>query len=417
MVTDKKSQETEDSNLDLEDTNVNQLEEPIKEIVPPEKLEFKQILDKEIGLIKILDYLSHSALDLIHQEKLMEKYRNEIIRPLIGVKGEESEYLDGGRLFLQEEYEKLNVEKNTDDIINAAEELAAENGITRHVQKTISIYTMVIMAVTMVIFIAINTWVPDIGSYIMIPLMLVFCIAPQLIRSLMMKKWHAFKNEHDQELNESQSEKVGELKIFIQDLIDDTRDRLISNKVSVKGIQFVLYSKDYDNIVFVHEQQVQAGSGKQFVIRFLGLEGEEQEDTISTYGKSGIPEDDENDQFIILKNARFNDESILTEYDASFLPRDEDEFIEALLGGSKFNDVDNPEYIIPNFKSYNDIKCKCGESILFQGLKTCESILHKNYEYYLIIGKKCEKCNTNPFILFNSPGNKEIPSGLSSIFL
>jgi hypothetical protein len=135
-----------------------------------------------------------------------------------------------------------------------------------------------------------------------------------------------------------------------------------------------------------------------------------------TYGKSGIPEDDDNDQFIVLKNAVFDDEGLLTEFNQALLPKDQEPFVEALLGGTKFNDIENPEYVIQNFKENEDIKCDCGEPVKFQDFKSCESILHEHFEYYLIIGEKCTKCKKNPFIIFNSPGNKEVPSGLKQLF-
>ena len=85
------------------------------------------------------------------------------------------------------------------------------------------------------------------------------------------------------------------------------------------------------------------------------------------------------------------------------------------LGASLLGNI-GIAYVVDNFESYDNIKCDCGESVKLQDLKTCESILHEHFEYYLIIGAKCSKCGKNPFIIFNSPGNKEIPSGLKSLF-
>ncbi|QEE16648.1 hypothetical protein DSAG12_02478 [Promethearchaeum syntrophicum] len=414
MVSDNISNEQPEDSNDKPENASDEVLEAKKEEVPPEKLEFKDILDKEIGLIKILDYVNNSVFDLIYQKKLMDKYRTEIIRPLIGEIGQESEYLDGGRLFLQEEYEKLDIEKKCDEMIQSAEELAAENGVRRHVQKSIGIISMVIMAVSMGIFIAVSTWAPDASTYVMIPMFLIICLLPNTLRTLMMKKWQKFKVEHNSEFIEMKKDTIEDIRIFIQDLINDTQDRLISNKISVQGIQFLLYSKDYDNLVFVRQQESKLGES-QFLVHFTDPEGIGQ-GMASTYGKSGIPEDDANDQFIVLKNAEFDDEGLLKEYNQYLLPKEKDPFVEALLGGSKFNDVDNPEYVIANFKENDDIKCNCGEPVKLQDFKSCESILHEHFEYFLIIGEKCTTCRKNPFILFNSPGNKEIPSGLKQLF-
>ena len=416
MVSDNISNEQpEDSNDKPENISDELLEKKKEEDVHPEKLEFKDILDKEIGLIKILDYINNSVFDLIYQKKLMDKYRTEIIRPLIGEIGQESEHLDGGRLFLQEEYEKLDIAKKCDEMILSAEELAAENGVKRHVQKNIGIISMAVMAFAMIIFVAVSSWAPEASTYVMIPMFLIMCLLPNILRTYMMKKWQKFKDEHNQELIDMKQETIDDIKIFIQDLIDDSQDRLISNKISVQGIQFLLYSKDYNNLVFVRQQESKLGES-QFLVHLANPEGMDQDNVSSTYGKSGIPEDDENDQFIILKNAVFDDDGLLKEYNQALLPKDEDAFVEALLGGTKFHDIDNPEYVISNFEENDDIKCDCGEPVKFQDFKSCESILHEHFEYYLIIGQKCTKCKKNPFIIFNSPGNKEIPSGLKQLF-
>ena len=415
MVSDNTpNEQPEDSNNNPENRSDELLEEK-KEEFPPEKLEFKEILDKEIGLIKILDYLNNSVIDLIYQKKLMDKYRKEIIRTLIGEISQESEYLDGDRLFLQEEYEKLDIEKKCDEMIQSAEELAAENGVKRHVQKTIGIISMAVMAFSMVIFVAVSTWAPEASTYVMIPMFLVICLLPNFLRTYMMKNWQKFKDEHNQELVDMKQETIDDIKIFIQDIIDDTQDRLLTNKISVQGIQFLLYSKDYNNIVFVRQQESKLGES-QFLVHFADPEGIGKSNVSSTYGKSGIPEDDANDQFIVLKNAVFDEEGLLKENNPTFLPKDRYNFVEALLGGTKFHDIDNPEYVISNFKENEDVKCECGEPIKFQDFKSCESILHEQFEYYLIIGQKCKECGNNPFIIFNSPGNKEIPSGLKQLF-
>jgi len=265
------------------------------------------------------------------------------------------------------------------------------------------------------IFIAVSTWAPEASTYVMIPMFLVICLLPNFLRTFMQKRWQKFKDEHNQEIIDMKQETIDDIKIFIQDLIDDTKDRLISNKISVQGIQFLLYSKDYNNLVFVRQQESKLGVS-QYLVHFADPEGMYQGNVSSTYGKSGIPEDDANDQFIILKNAEFDDEGLLKEYNQALLPKDDDAFVEALLGGSKFHDVDNPEYVIPNFEENDDVKCDCGEPVKFQDFKSCESILHEHFEYYLIIGEKCTKCKKNPFIIFNSPGNKEVPSGLKQLF-
>ena len=44
----------------------------------PLKLETQQILEKELGLAKVCDFVAHESLDLIYQRKLIETYKRDL---------------------------------------------------------------------------------------------------------------------------------------------------------------------------------------------------------------------------------------------------------------------------------------------------------------------------------------------------
>ncbi len=393
---------------------------PTAEELPPEpvKLGFKEIVEKELGLIKVIDYAASNPFDLIFQKKLLDKYSNELIHPLIG-SDEPPEECDGGRLFLREEFEQMKIGEKMQSIISTGEAVARENGIKAHVQKQMNRWNMIIMALAMVSYFGINwlftTLDVDVNQTLtMVPMLLLMCVAPQLMRKFFTKKWEVFKTAHTRTVIEQESANINDLKIFVQDLINDTRERLLDNKVALEKIQFMLLSNDYKNVQFVRSQGGTRGVPLSSVYQFEFPEGMGPVGPQANYGKSGIPEDD-NDSFVLLRNATFDDEGSLSEFTAEYPSKDDFQLPEALLGASKFSSVEDPRVVIPSFQNNTRILCECGEPIKFSEMKSCTSALHNNFEFYLVIGEKC-KCGLNPFVLFNSPGNEKIPDGLRPVF-
>lgn len=393
---------------------VDNAEQPPKD---PTNLQFQEILEKELGIIKVYDYAINYPMDLIFQPKLMEKYRQELIYPLIGKEDEpEPETADGGRLFLREEYQRLEVEKKIDEIIGAAEEHARSKGVKSHINKQIQQFSIGIMVVSMVAyFTLIFTLGQDASRNWLIPIFLVMCTGPQLVRVLLSRRFEKFRAAHEAQVVESQYENIQEVKIFIQDVIDDVRDRLLSKGVAMEKIQFILFSEGYSNVQFVRNQGGTRGSPMRSVYQFQYPEGMGPQ-AVHNYGSSGIQEDEENDLFIFLQNAKFNEEGQLIDFSQKISSKSEHRFPEALLNASDFTSVDNPELVLQDFYNYDKISCECGHSVQLKSLKECRSTLHDDFEYYLLIGEKCTQCHQNPYILVNSPGNAEIPKGLTRIF-
>lgn len=382
----------------------------------PTELNFQDILEKELGIIKVYDYAINNSLDLIYQPKLMEKYEQELIRPLIGDENA-PESADGGRLFIRDEFERLSIKKKVNHIIGHAEEVAKNNGIKMSSQKLIGRVSIIIMVLSMASYFLIG----GIGSQetssttYLIPVFLLMCIGPQLAKTLIDRKYNSFKLKHEGTIVEHQHENVQDVRIFIQDVIDDVRDRLISQKVALEKIQFVLFSEGYSNVRFVRNQGGQRGSPLRSIYQFDYPEGMGPAN-VSSYGKSGIPEDDANDLFIYLKSAQYDEEGQLISFREEIPPKSDHKIPEALLNASEFTEIDHPELVVPDFENYDQIFCDCGSSVALDDMKTSHSALHNDFEFYLMIGKKCPQCGKNPFILANSPGNEEIPAGLKRIF-
>jgi hypothetical protein len=129
-----------------------------------------------------------------------------------------------------------------------------------------------------------------------------------------------------------------------------------------------------------------------------------------------VSSDDENDQFIVLKNAKFNDDGQLLEFSQSVLTPTDTTKVESILAQCKFSPVDQPDEIVKDFANYDKIRCSCTEPIKLKEIKYCTTNETPALEFYLIIGEKC-KCVKNPFVIFISPGIKDIPEKYKPLFL
>ncbi len=251
------------------------------------------------------------------------------------------------------------------------------------------------------------------GSIFLIIAMVISCSAPQFFRKKLKLSWDEFKKNHTEELIARSLEITPDIKIFVQDLLNDARDRILANKIPLEKIQFILLSKDYQNVNFVRIQGGLNGSPVNSIYQFSYPEGMAPTNEIS---KSNQVYEDDNDSFILLKNATFSDDGKLVDFIAEYPSKADHELPDALLSSSKFETIKNPSLVIPEFDSNEKIVCECGELIKFSELKNCTSKLHSKFEFYLAIGEKCKVCQLNPFVLINSPGNEKIPDGLEKIF-
>ena len=71
-----------------------------------------------------------------------------------------------------------------------------------------------------------------------------------------MKKWNVFKEKNKTILREKNNDDMENLHTFIQEIIDDVRDRLLANKLPLQLVNFVLFSKQYHNVKLVREQNI-----------------------------------------------------------------------------------------------------------------------------------------------------------------
>jgi len=350
----------------------------------------------ELGLIKVLDFASNDTFEWIYEKKMLENYRNKVITPFVG-EDDEADALGENRQRLRGEFYDNNIEGRLQDIISTAEVIAKTKRINRPFIKTWGMIQLAITMVLMIVMVLVSRILQL--DNIFIWYMLALCIVPQGIKMLTDRQWKKIKSEITPLLMESEEENLREVKKYIENLLEDLKHRVIAKKMDVKKVQFVLFSSNYNHIQEI-QQQPSKGTPK-FLVGFGDVEG----------AASG----NDDDLFILLKNAKFGDDGDLTEYDLYYGTESEAERIEKLLNTSTFSSVDNPNDVYKEFNENTSILCECGDPVVFKDLKYCSSKTYKGFEFYMGLGD-ASACGKEPYVLFTSPGNAEIPEKLKNLF-
>ncbi len=378
-------------------------------------LNSQEILEKNLGIVKFYDYVVNNALNIIFQPKLITKYKKDLVVPLLGSEDMEPEKADRGRSFLRDEYYDLHIMEKTQTVIENAEQVAKSHGIRSPLQRRFSIWQLIISTVSIGAYFLLATLFSSYGTYFLIGSFVLMCFGSQGMRIFLQKQWDKFQKAHEAEIIEHSYSEIQDIKQFVQDVLDDTRERLLNQSLPLERFQFILFSNDYQNVVFVKNQVGQQGGPIKAIYQFQYPEGMGGMAPAS-YGDTSVSKDIEHDEFILLQKAAFSDDGALTEFSVKTADDDTAHLVELLLNNSEFRSVDSPEVVIPTFNELQtEIQCSCGDFIQMDSMKTCISPLHNNFEFYMIVGKKCT-CGKNPFMIINSPGNRSIPEGLRKIF-
>jgi hypothetical protein len=186
--------------------------------------ELRQLLEKEIGFAKLLDYVVHEPFELTFQKQLIQTYEQQLVIPLMEGTSPLGN-LDAGRIRLKSLYDQLEIAKKMSAIIAEAEVVCRANKIKEPIQKKSSKISMITMTVVMVAYFVLLS-LPGLAGYsqyIMIPLLLVICFLPQLLKSVLEKKWNTFKELNKGPLQEAQRANMTDVKVYIQEILNDCK--------------------------------------------------------------------------------------------------------------------------------------------------------------------------------------------------
>jgi len=381
-------------------------------------------LEKELLVVRFLDWISEESFDFIFQQKIYDNYITNHTEQFLNV--EKVDPTEKHRISrLREEYDRLGIKDAAFSIKGRSEEVARRNKIKGPYMKRFNIINIIIMAVligTIFLF-----YIPALEKYRLFSFLLILpvCFLPNFLKNQLKKKWNEFKYLHREELQEEIYEEIGKIKTFIQLLLDDARDYMLQERFPLQILEFPLMSNDYLNLELIKEniQQEQI----QYVFKFEYPSGVEPFETPSAtrVGGAGLPtpisnmdlaEDNTNDLFIIVKNPQYDKTGILQTKSLDYTELGYKPIAETLLENSNFDRIEDPSSIIKDIDSFDKITCTCGESVKIGEIQKVKPRSHSDFHFYLMIGEKCTKCGSNPFVLVPLP-NMKVPPELADIFI
>ncbi|MBD3197484.1 MAG: hypothetical protein GF317_20695 [Candidatus Lokiarchaeota archaeon] len=370
-----------------------------------------ETIEKKLFIARFLDYFSEETLDFIYKDKAINNYKEQIAEILDKHATENEE-----DKLLKQSYENKEIIQIVDQLKTNAENMASEKGIDKPFDKRMRNLS-IIVSIPMFALILILTFLP-IDTLFLFPLLCVFCMVPTLIRSYIVKKWQAFKEENKMDYYTENREDIMILKGYVGEILENIRARLIELKVPLQLIKFVLHSRDYDNLKLIN-QKSQKGT-TQYYLSFEYPEGMEPftipetiaakftQPTESSSEQSETPEKN----FIVLKEIKGKDGVI-----ESFVPTLKDnkaEEINDLLNECDFTKAtEDISIILPNYSPEMAIYCICGEIVEVENVQVCN--WKEDFKFYLFEGGMCD-CGEKVYALSLMDEEQEVPDKLEGIF-
>ena len=370
-------------------------------------------IEAKLSIIKFLDYFSEETLDFIFKDRNVEQYITKISENIekFGLGGEEDKLLKKG-------FEDKKIVETVKRLKANVEELAISKGISKSVDKRLKNLSLIVSAPLLgiaVIFLILPYFGVAVDTFIMFPLLCVFCMVPQLVKSAVVKKWYSFKEENRREIYTKNRDDFLVLKSYIGEVLANIRSNLLEMEVPLELIKFSLYNRDYENLKIINQKQLRGLT--EYYISFEYPEGMEPfpipEILRQQYEKPLFPEKQKDEKnFVVLTEMKGKD-GVIT----SFIPSLKDNLadkINQLLNDSEF--TESPlkfTEIFPNYSEDMAIYCICGEITEISVINICN--WKNKFKFYLFEGKQCQ-CGDQIYALSLMDSSEEIPEELKEIF-
>ena len=374
-------------------------------------------VEAKLSVIKFLDYFSEEPLDFAFKERTIDQYVKKITEKIDKFEfgGEEDKLLKKG-------FEDKKILEVVHKIKDTTEELAISKGINRSVDKRLRRLNLLItgplLAVAVLFFILPIMNIP-VDSFIMLPLICVFCMVPQFVRNAVVKKWFQFKEETRNEFYTLNRDDILVIKSYIAEVLANIRFHLIELKVPLDLIKFSLFNRDYEDLNVINQKQLKGMT--EYYVSFAYPEGMDPfpipESLQQQYNQPIFPERKKSDKpeknFIVLTEMK-GKSGVIT----NFVPSLKDDLadkINQMLSDSKFSDADlGFSEIIPNYSPDSAIYCLCGEIVDISTVNVCR--WKDKFNFYLFEGAQC-KCGDKIYAISLMNEEDEVPEELQEIFL
>lgn len=367
-----------------------------------------QDIEDKLFISRFLDYFVEETLDFIHRDRSIEQYMKRLTDTVSKLEmGNEEDKL------LKINYEDKKVFELVQKLKVRAEELALSKGIKTSVDKRLRRLSLIITAPLLVAIIGLM-FIENLDILFLFPLLCIFCMLPQLLRSSVLKKWMRFKEENKNEVYTQNREDIMVLKSFVNDILNNIRTKLIELNVPLELIKFGLYSRDYENLQLINQRMMRGVSQFYFVFEYPeGMEPFPIPESLQQYQQPLFPEKKYEKNFIVLTEMKGKDGIIQT-----FVPSLKDKLakqINQMLNDSEFSESPlNFKEIIPDYSKEMGIYCVCGELTNITNVQICN--WKNQFKYYLFQGKQC-KCGESIYAVSVMDEQAEIPEELKEIFL
>ncbi len=367
-----------------------------------------QDIEDKLFISRFLDYFVEETLDFIHRDRSIEQYMKRLTDTVSKLEmGNEEDKL------LKINYEDKKVFELVQKLKVRAEELALSKGIKTSVDKRLRRLSLIITAPLLVAIIGLM-FIENLDILFLFPLLCIFCMLPQLLRSSVLKKWMRFKEENKNEVYTQNREDIMVLKSFVNDILNNIRTKLIELNVPLELIKFGLYSRDYENLQLINQRMMRGVSQFYFVFEYPeGMEPFPIPESLQQYQQPLFPEKKYEKNFIVLTEMKGKDGIIQT-----FVPSLKDKLakqINQMLNDSEFSESPlNFKEIIPDYSKEMGIYCVCGELANITNVQICN--WKNQFKYYLFQGKQC-KCGESIYAVSVMDEQAEIPEELKEIFL
>ncbi|MFW9865261.1 MAG: hypothetical protein ACFFEN_04110 [Candidatus Thorarchaeota archaeon] len=370
-------------------------------------------VEKKLFIARFLDFFTEDTLEFIFKERNLEQNISRMVSYLdqIDVAREEEK-------LLKQSFESKDIVGIIKNVKDKSEALAISKGQKNNVNKRLRKLTLLI---TLPIFalLIVFTAIPILASlyYVFFPILCVACLAPQLIRGSVVKKWFQFKEQNKNELYEQNRDDLMILKGFTSDILNNIRARLLELKVPLQLIKFTLFSRDYENLELINQRNIRGFTQYFYTFQYpLGMDPlpipeslQRYQQPISTDKKIEKPEKN----FIVLTEIEGKN-GVIT----YFVPTLKDvlaDKINTLLNTCTFTKVSNDfKTIIPDYPEKLAIPCVCGEIAKFENIQICN--WHDEFKFYLFEGETCE-CGEAIYVLSLMDKSTKVPEEFEDIFL
>lgn len=373
-------------------------------------------VEKKLFLVKYFDFISEQTFNLIYKNKFFEKYTKEFTQRVetLGDYREEDKILKKG-------FKEKQIIESIYRLKERAEEIAANNGVTKSIEKRLQKLNFLVIIPIFGITIALMVIQLLLGLDLMLlafPLLCVGCFAPNIIKGSLLRKMYNFQEEHKNELYTENREDLVVLKGYINEILENLRSSLLEKEVPLQIIKFQLLSGDYGSVQVIKQQVMRGMLGqKQNLVCFEYPQGMEPfpipEQWQQKYPVPGQKKAEKREKnFVLLSELKAKDGKI-----ESFVPYLKEPLadkINEMLNNCEFTEnTENIEDILPKYSSDLPIYCTCGEISGIQNIQVCN--WKKQFKFYLIIGKQC-KCGETIYALSLMDENAEVPEDLKEIF-